>query len=86
MLWKRLLERRVREDGLWRGLAERRGWIKHLFNNAVKIANVMTSDGSGSVPADHDFYRRLYPSVVADIASIEDNWRLLFNYQLVVAN
>ncbi len=35
MLWRRLIERRVREDGLWRGLAERRGWIRHLFNNIL---------------------------------------------------
>ena len=26
MLWKKLIERMVRTDTLWRGLAERRGW------------------------------------------------------------
>lgn len=26
MLWKKLIERMVRTDSLWRGLAERRGW------------------------------------------------------------
>lgn len=26
MLWKKLVERKVRTDSLWRGLAERRGW------------------------------------------------------------
>lgn len=26
MLWKKLIERKVRTDSLWRGLAERRGW------------------------------------------------------------
>ena len=26
MLWKKLIERMVRFDPLWRGLAERRGW------------------------------------------------------------
>ena len=26
MLWKKLIERMVRTDPLWRGLADRRGW------------------------------------------------------------
>lgn len=26
MLWKKLIERKVKTDVLWRGLAERRGW------------------------------------------------------------
>lgn len=26
MLWKKLIERKVRTDSIWRGLAERRGW------------------------------------------------------------
>jgi len=26
MLWKKLIERKVRTDSLWKGLAERRGW------------------------------------------------------------
>lgn len=26
MLWKKLIERKVRTNPLWRGLAERRGW------------------------------------------------------------
>lgn len=26
MLWKKLIERKVRTDSVWRGLAERRGW------------------------------------------------------------
>ena len=26
MLWKKLIERKVRTDPLWRGLSERRGW------------------------------------------------------------
>lgn len=27
MLWKKLIERKVKNDMLWRGLAERRGWL-----------------------------------------------------------
>lgn len=26
MLWKKLIEKKVRTDPLWRGLSERRGW------------------------------------------------------------
>lgn len=32
MLWKKLIERMVRTDTLWRGLAERRGWYVFYFN------------------------------------------------------
>jgi len=31
MLWKKLIERKVRTDSLWRGLAERRNWMQYLF-------------------------------------------------------
>ena len=31
MLWKKLIERKVHTDSLWRGLAERRNWIQYLF-------------------------------------------------------
>lgn len=31
MLWKKLIERMVRTDSLWRGLAERRGWWAFTF-------------------------------------------------------
>ncbi len=27
MLWKKLIERKVKTDAMWRGLAERRGWL-----------------------------------------------------------
>ena len=30
MLWKKFIERMVRTDPLWRGLAERRGWLVQL--------------------------------------------------------
>jgi len=31
MLWKKLIERKVRTDSVWRGLAERRGWWVATF-------------------------------------------------------
>jgi F-box and WD-40 domain protein 1/11 len=29
MLWRKLIERKVRTDSLWRGLSERKGWYAH---------------------------------------------------------
>ncbi|XP_055929688.1 F-box/WD repeat-containing protein 1A-like isoform X1 [Argiope bruennichi] len=64
MLWKKLIERRVLTDSLWKGLADRRGWIKYLFKPAP-----------GEQHPDHTFYRRLFPKIIQDIESIETNWR-----------
>ncbi|KAG6439822.1 hypothetical protein O3G_MSEX001113 [Manduca sexta] len=65
MLWKKLIERKVRTDSLWRGLAERRGWIVYLFKPKP-----------GCQHQSHSFYRQLYPKIIKDIQSIEDNWRM----------
>merc|ERR1739844_472156 len=64
MLWKKLIERKVHTDSLWRGPAERRGWIATLFKPRP-----------GEQHPTHDFYRRLYPSIIKDIDAIENNWR-----------
>lgn len=64
MLWKKLIERKVNTDSLWKGLADRRGWIQYLFK---------PKPGESHPP--HSFYRRLYPSIIKDIDTIEDNWR-----------
>jgi F-box and WD-40 domain protein 1/11 len=64
MLWKKLIERKVHTDSLWRGLAERRGWIATLFKPKP-----------GENHPNHSFYRRLYPSIIKDIDAIENNWR-----------
>lgn len=64
MLWKKLIERKVRTDPLWRGLAERRGWIQYLFKPRP-----------GTTHRPHSFYRALFPKIVSDIESIENNWR-----------
>lgn len=64
MVWKKLIEHKVRTDSLWRGLAKRRGWIKYLFKNQ-----------SGQDKAEHMHYRRLYPSIIEDIERTESNWR-----------
>eukprot|EP00795_Rhopilema_esculentum_P012127 gene12127-2731_t len=61
MLWKKLIQRKVKTDPLWQGLSERRGWSHSLWR---------------SIPGyDHTHYRRLYPSIIKDIESLELNWR-----------
>lgn len=59
-IWRRLIERNVRTDSLWRGLSERRGWGQYLFKRGSQ---------------KDVYYRQLYPLIVADIEKIEDNWR-----------
>ncbi|XP_041125176.1 beta-TrCP-like isoform X1 [Polyodon spathula] len=65
MLWKKLIERMVRTDSLWRGLAERRGWGQYLFKKKPP---------DGKTPPN-SFYRALYPKIIQDIETIESNWR-----------
>jgi F-box and WD-40 domain protein 1/11 len=56
MLWKKLIERKVRTDTLWRGLADRRGWGRHLFKPR-----------GGQAHPENSFYRKLYPCIIQDI-------------------
>uniref|UniRef100_A0A6M2DI80 Putative wd40-repeat-containing subunit of the 18s rrna processing complex n=1 Tax=Xenopsylla cheopis TaxID=163159 RepID=A0A6M2DI80_XENCH len=65
MLWKKLIEKKVRHDSTWRGLAERRGWIQYLFKPRP-----------GTLHPSHAFYTALYPKIMQDIDSIESNWRM----------
>ena len=72
MLWKKLIERKVLSDSLWRGLANRRGWTKYLFRQILT---------SGETPKTHEFYHYLYPQIIRDIEQLETNWRT-GNFQL----
>lgn len=63
LLWKKLIERKVLTDPLWRGLSEQRGWNRNLF----KAAESQMS---------HSFYRNLFPTIIKDINQIEENWRV----------
>jgi len=65
MSWKKLIERKVCTDTLWRGLAEKRGWIRCLFKPK-----------SGEFSQDHSYYRQLYPMILKDIENIENNWKM----------
>ncbi|CAF0739046.1 unnamed protein product [Didymodactylos carnosus] len=66
MLWKKLVERKVQSDSLWRGLSERRGWSRYLFRQILQ---------NGEQQKAHEFYRHLYPQICKDIEQIETNWR-----------
>ncbi|CDQ57107.1 unnamed protein product [Oncorhynchus mykiss] len=55
MLWKKLIERMVRTDPLWKGLSERHQWEKYLFKNRTT-----------EVPPN-SYYRSLYPKIIQDI-------------------
>uniref|UniRef100_A0A674DQM6 F-box and WD repeat domain containing 11a n=1 Tax=Salmo trutta TaxID=8032 RepID=A0A674DQM6_SALTR len=63
MLWKKLIERMVRTDPLWKGLSERHQWEKYLFKNRTT-----------EVPPN-SYYHSLYPKIIQDIETIEANWR-----------
>ncbi|KAI2657157.1 F-box and WD repeat domain-containing 11-A [Labeo rohita] len=63
MLWKKLIERMVRTDPLWKGLSERHQWEKYLFKNRTN-----------EVPPN-SYYHSLYPKIIQDIETIEANWR-----------
>jgi F-box and WD-40 domain protein 1/11 len=89
MLWRKLIERKVRSDPLWRGLSERRGWKKFLFLSTEHATSLIAmSKGMPKFEAEelkrthpdplafqHVFYRDLYPYIVRDISTIENNWR-----------
>lgn len=62
MLWKKLIERKVRTDTLWYGLAERREWIQFLFKPRPGIAH-----------PTHNFYRSLFPKIIS-VSRRQRNW------------
>uniref|UniRef100_A0A2K6DFP5 F-box domain-containing protein n=1 Tax=Macaca nemestrina TaxID=9545 RepID=A0A2K6DFP5_MACNE len=65
MLWKKLIERMVRTDPLWKGLSERRGWDQYLY--------LFKNRPTASPP--NSFYGSLYPKIIQDIETIESTWQ-----------
>ncbi|VDO26565.1 unnamed protein product [Haemonchus placei] len=76
-LWRKLIERNVRKDNMWRGLSEKKKWRKYIL---------VSRDCAACAICDYyrhvllclfkvTFYRELFPKVVADIDKIESNWR-----------
>lgn len=39
MLWRKLIERKIRTDPIWQGLSERRGWLvsSSIFKNTLYV-------------------------------------------------
>ena len=60
MLWKKLIEREVSTDAMWKGLSQQRGWIKYLFKNNLYFNHTT------SIPEQHKFYKELYVKIVKD--------------------
>ena len=56
LLWKKLIERKVAVDTVWKGLSERRGWDKYLFRHVAHSEGIT-----------NQFYRQLYPGIIKDI-------------------
>lgn len=60
-LWRKLIERKVRIDPLWAGLAKHRGWARYLFKPPP--------------PCPYTVYQRLFPLILKDIESLEQRWK-----------
>lgn len=60
-LWKKLIERNVRQDPVWAGVVKRREWDQDLFK-PVKDTN-------------HTKHQMLYYGIVADIKNLQQRWQ-----------
>lgn len=61
LLWKKLIERRVRQDPVWAGIVKRREWDQDLFKPVKEI--------------NHTKHQRLYFGIIADIKNLERRWQ-----------
>ena len=80
MLWKSFVENQVKQNSLWSGLSERRGWSKYLFRGCragtiVYKIKSLTKSFFSEGPKPDKFFRDLCPKVKEDIEKIESNWR-----------
>jgi hypothetical protein len=60
MLWKKLIEREVNSDPMWKGLSQHRGWAKYLFKNNIHFNQNTNSQDQ------HKFYKELYVKILKD--------------------
>jgi F-box and WD-40 domain protein 1/11 len=60
MLWKKLIERQVNSDPMWKGLSMHRGWSKYLFKNSIFLRQNTSSQDQ------HKFYKDLYLRISRD--------------------
>lgn len=45
LLWKKLIERKVRTDPLWRGLSERKGWYVSWYSQSENLLHLYNITG-----------------------------------------
>ncbi|VDM37042.1 unnamed protein product [Toxocara canis] len=89
MLWRKLIERKVRTDPVWRGIAEKRAWMRFIFiskecaHSLIYHEKGWTDEAAeklrgslDSIEMQHRFYRDLYPIMEKDIEALETNWQL----------
>ncbi|WKY17105.1 hypothetical protein Q1695_001600 [Nippostrongylus brasiliensis] len=84
-LWRKLIERNVRKDNMWRGLSEKKKWSKYILVSRdcaacaicdyYRVSYDVLRGTSEMIMMQHRFYRELFPKVLADINNIENNWR-----------
>ena len=60
MLWKKLIERQVISDPMWKGLSQHRGWSKYLFKNNLFF------NQHANIQEQHKFYKELYVKIIKD--------------------
>uniref|UniRef100_A0A0N5BE51 F-box domain-containing protein n=1 Tax=Strongyloides papillosus TaxID=174720 RepID=A0A0N5BE51_STREA len=99
LLWKKLIERKVLTNDLWRGLSRRRDWGRFLFKTTKEVALILAmDDGLNSDKTvliasrieeitryQSNFFRTLYPKITQEIEKVEHNWAA-GNYSLTRIN
>ncbi|VDD89408.1 unnamed protein product [Enterobius vermicularis] len=87
-LWRKLIERNISTDSVWKGITDKRGWSKFFFIKK-DVAQKLVLQEAGydaaavehkknteeSVEIQHNFYRNFFPRIYNDIKSLKDNWK-----------
>lgn len=61
LIWKKLIESKVKVDSIWHGISLHRGWSKFLFKNNVNFNKIT------NIYEQHKFYKELYFKITNDI-------------------
>ncbi|VDN06936.1 unnamed protein product [Thelazia callipaeda] len=87
-LWRRLIERHISTDAVWKGLVNKRGWDKYFFVSKEKAHTLVLKElnyssntieqlrnTAESLEIQHRFYKNLYPNLYQTIESLKFNWQ-----------
>lgn len=87
-LWRKLIERNIVTDPVWKGITDKRSWGKFFFITKDVAQRLILQEAGfdmatierkknteESVEAQHTFYRSLYPRIYNDIKSLKENWK-----------